>query len=32
METDEEPVHKKPKEKVYEIDVLGILFITSNEF
>jgi hypothetical protein len=31
IEKDEELVHKEPKEKRYENDVLGIVFITSNE-
>jgi hypothetical protein len=31
IDKDEEPEQKEPKEKVYENDVLKIVFITSNE-
>jgi hypothetical protein len=31
IEKGKEPVHKKPKEKFYENDVLGMVYITSNE-
>jgi hypothetical protein len=31
IEKDEEPEHKEPKEKLYENNVLGMVYITSNE-
>jgi hypothetical protein len=31
IETDEEPVHKELKERLYENDVLGMVYISSNE-
>jgi hypothetical protein len=31
IEKDEEPTHKEQKEKLYENDVYGIVFITSNK-